>query len=261
MPTLIELDTLEETAALCRNLGLSFVELNMNLPMYQAEELDTVLLAELAREYGIYYTIHLDEAFNPCDFNSRVAEAYTQTALSTIEAAKELSVPVINMHHQEGIYFTLPDRKAFLFERYKEVYFESLRKFRDSCTAAIGSADIKICVENLFGWQKASFLLEGIDLLLESPNFALTLDIGHNAVTDAGDETAILHRGERLCHMHMHDAVAATQKNHLPLGEGELDILRYLGLAREHNCRVVLETKTVAGLRQSADKLREMGVL
>ena len=35
MPTLIELDDLEDAMKLCNELGLSFVELNMNLPQYQ----------------------------------------------------------------------------------------------------------------------------------------------------------------------------------------------------------------------------------
>ena len=39
MPVLLELDTLEQNAALCRELGLSFVELNMNLPQYQLGEM------------------------------------------------------------------------------------------------------------------------------------------------------------------------------------------------------------------------------
>ena len=32
MPTLIETNSLEECAALCKNLQLDFIELNMNLP-------------------------------------------------------------------------------------------------------------------------------------------------------------------------------------------------------------------------------------
>ena len=40
MPTLIEQETLEETVKLCKDLGLDFVELNMNLPQYQVEILE-----------------------------------------------------------------------------------------------------------------------------------------------------------------------------------------------------------------------------
>ena len=62
MPALIEIDSLEESAALCRELGLSFIELNMNFPEYQADRLEnTDSLIRLAEDAGIYYTIHLDE--------------------------------------------------------------------------------------------------------------------------------------------------------------------------------------------------------
>ena len=37
MPTLLELESFEQSAALCRALGLQFVELNANLPAFQAD--------------------------------------------------------------------------------------------------------------------------------------------------------------------------------------------------------------------------------
>ena len=55
MPTLVEVKSLEACASLCRELGLAFVEINMNLPEYQAERLDVAKLAEIADKYGIYY--------------------------------------------------------------------------------------------------------------------------------------------------------------------------------------------------------------
>lgn len=40
MPTLIELNRLEDTMKLCKKLNLDFFELNMNLPQFQIEYLD-----------------------------------------------------------------------------------------------------------------------------------------------------------------------------------------------------------------------------
>lgn len=114
MPTLIELKSLEACAALCKGLDLQFVELNMNLPEYQADRIDADAFAEIAQWYGIYYTIHLDENLNPCDFNEKVADAYTDTVLRTIELAKQLRIPVLNMHLSKGVYFTLPEKKVYL---------------------------------------------------------------------------------------------------------------------------------------------------
>ena len=74
MPTLIENRTLEDNVDLCRSLGLQFIELNMNFPEYQADQLEqTEHLLDLAREAGIYYTIHLDENLNIADFNRLVS--------------------------------------------------------------------------------------------------------------------------------------------------------------------------------------------
>ena len=53
MPSLIECSSLEENAILCRQLGLDFIELNMNLPAFGENRLeDTDYFQEIAREYG-----------------------------------------------------------------------------------------------------------------------------------------------------------------------------------------------------------------
>ena len=42
MPTLIENQTLEDNIALCKELDLCFLELNMNLPEYQVDRLENI---------------------------------------------------------------------------------------------------------------------------------------------------------------------------------------------------------------------------
>ena len=68
MPTLIENRTLKENAILCRELGLRFIELNMNFPEYRMDCLEQVSeLLGIAEQYRLYYTIHLDENLNIAD--------------------------------------------------------------------------------------------------------------------------------------------------------------------------------------------------
>ena len=253
MPSLIETKTLEECAALCAELGLDFVELNMNLPQYQIQVMDAERMKAAADQYGISYTIHLDENMNMADFNPLVAEAYRETVVRTIGLAKKLGIPVLNMHMPVGVYFTLPQGKVYLFEQYREQFLDKMRRFRDACEEAVGNSGVRICVENWFGytpWQT-----EALDLLLESPVFGLTFDVGHNYCKGGVDEPVILARQERLHHIHLHDVVEG--KDHRPLGTGELDKEKYLALAAECGCSVVLETKTVAGLRESVRWLRK----
>lgn len=252
MPTLIETNTLEGCAKLCAELELDFVELNMNMPQYQLDKIDVDYIKSIADKYCIYYTIHLDENLNVGDFNSYVAEAYLKTVVDTIEIAKQLGVRVVNMHMARGVYFTLPDRKVYLFSEYKEQYLKSIVAFRNMCETAISDADIKICIENCDGYE--DFQEEAIELLLKSDVFALTFDVGHNHCIGGTDEEFIMKHKDRLCHIHLHDAEG--KKNHLALGTGEMDIEKFISLANKHNCRVVLETKTVDGLKQSIEWLK-----
>ncbi len=252
MPTLIETKTLEDCAKLCAELGLDFIELNMNLPRYQLPKIDVEYFKSIADKYGIYYTIHLDENLNISDFNTYVAEAYLKTVADTIAIAKKLDMKVLKMHMAKGVYFTLPDRKVHLFSEYKEKYFKSIIDFRNMCESAIVENDIKICIENCDGYE--DFQKEALELLLESKVFALTFDVGHNHGIGGTDEDFIMKHKDHLNHIHLHDAQG--RKNHLALGTGEMNIEKYVNLAKEQNCRVVLETKTIEGLKQSVEWLK-----
>lgn len=249
MPTLIELPEAEDCARLCGELGLQFVELNMNMPHYQVNGMDVEELRRTAEKYHIYYTIHLDENLNVSDFNPYVSEAYSRTVQETIQIAEQLQVPILNMHLSQGVYFTLPDRKVYLFEEYRQQCLQTIKAFRDACEKSIGESGLKICVENSNGYS--SFQEQALEFLLDSPVFALTFDIGHNYCIGGRDEAVIARYRERLCHFHFHDA--ASGKDHLPLGTGEIDLQKYITMAQKSRGRVVLETKTVAGLRASAE--------
>lgn len=258
MPTLIENRNLEENAELCSELGLDFLELNMNMPMYQVDKIgDIHSLLELAERYGIYYTIHLDENLNVCDFNEAVAEAYLDTVRRTIQIAEELGCPVINMHMNKGVYFTLPDRKIYLFEQYREWYLEGIRRFRKICENVCKDAEVLISIENTDGFT--NFQREAVEYLLESRVFSLTWDVGHSYVDAMEDERFILEHEEKLAHFHMHDAIG--RRNHLALGTGEVDLAERFKAAGRNKCRCVLETKTVQALRESVAWMRRNGIM
>lgn len=252
MPTLLETKDIDACVALCKELSLDFIELNMNFPQYQTDTIDIEHYKELGRENNLFYTIHLEEALNVCGYNKEVTKAYLNTVMTTIEIAKQLEAPVLNMHMADGIYITLPSEKVYLFQQYKDLYLDKLKEFRDLCEQAIGDSDITICVENSGGYR--DFSREGIELLLESKRFALTFDLGHDHSIGGIDEPFIRKHKDRLQHMHFHDAVG--KNNHLAIGTGEINIKDKIALAKECNCRCVLETKTIAGLKESVDKLQ-----
>ena len=261
MPTLIENRTLQDNVSLCGRLGLRFVELNMNFPEYQTEELEkTDALLKAAEEAKIYYTIHLDENLNIADFNRLVTDAYLQTVRRAIAVAKKL-LPLrdaygnadqpltVNMHMHHGIFITLPDRKVQLYERDRDRYLENCRRFRDLCGEWIGSAPVRIAVENTDGFR--SYEQEAIGLFLENPCFGLTWDVGHSKASGEKDVPFLLSHEDRLVHFHIHDGTEQPPRNHLALGDGAIDLAGRLRLAEERGCRCVLETKTIDALTRS----------
>ena len=263
MPTLIENETLEDNISLCKKLGLSFIELNMNFPEYQIDKIEKVeRFYESAEEAGIYYTIHLDENLNVADFNPLVREAYLETVRRTIEVAKKFvelknkygnkQQPVtINMHMNHGIFITLPDKKVQMYERDFEVYMAAFQYFVKSCEEWIGDADIQIAIENTDGF--CEYEKRAIECMLERDCFVLTWDIGHSKATKEADVPFILSHKNKLKHFHIHDGKENPPKNHLALGDGEIDLVERIKVASECNARCVLETKTIEALKKSVE--------
>ncbi len=261
MPTLIENRTLEKNISLCKGLGLSFVELNMNFPEYQLDKIENVdFFYKKADEAGIYYTIHLDENLNVADFNPLVREAYLETVRRTIEVAKHFvelknrygnkeQALTINMHMHHGIYITLPDRKVQMYERDFDTYIKAYEQFIELCEAWIGDADIKIAIENTDGFR--DYEKKAIECMLESDYFVLTWDIGHSKATGEVDMPFVLAHKDKLRHFHIHDGREKPPKNHLALGDGEIALAERLATAKQCNARCVLETKTIEALKKS----------
>ena len=271
MPTLIENRTLADNVALCNDLGLKFIELNMNFPEYQLEQLEqTDELIRLAEGAGIYYTIHLDENLNIADFNPLVSAAYRETVRRAILTAKKL-LPLrdrfgdsrqpltLNMHMHHGIHITLPDRKVQMYDRDSDAYMRAFAAFRSLCEKWIEDSDVMIAVENTDGFR--SYEQRTIRYLLESPKFGLTWDIGHSRATKERDVPFLLEQEDRLIHFHIHDGTETPPRNHLALGDGEIDLPQRLAMAHRSNARCVLETKTVDALKRSVTWLRDHALL
>lgn len=270
MPTLIELNSLIENVELCTELTLDFIELNMNIPFCSVlghaekdnDELNKFIeeINLYKKKYNIYFTIHLDENFNFADINPYVRKAYLKTLKAVIDNAKKIDCPIINMHLNHGIYFTLPTEKVFLLEKYSNEYDISVNDFIKFCNFELSDSTIKICIENTDGWK--NFETYALKKILENKNLALTFDIGHSEAIGNLDKDFILQNISKLKHFHIHDGTlpdAKTNsygKNHLELGTGKIDLLSNLNLALKTNSRCVIETKTIQSLKNSVAYLK-----
>lgn len=87
----------------------------------------------------------------------------------------------------------------------------------------------------------------------------LTWDIGHSKGTGEIDVPFILGNKDKLSHFHIHDGRENPPKNHLALGDGEIDLIDRLNMAKVCNARCVLETKTIEALKKSVEWIKHCG--
>lgn len=257
MPTLVEFKSVEENVRLCHELGLDFIELNMNLPQFQPEVIDVDLLNRLKETYGVSYTIHLPEVMDMTQFNQRLRDAHVELFKDVIELAVKIDAKVLNMHMTPGIHFKLPDRKVDLYEVYHELYLDHFKSFVTSIGTYIEETGITLNIENT-GISDYAFIVEATNQLLETDFIKLTWDVGHDYVAKMIDWPLIHKHRLKVTHMHLHDARGL--KCHLGLFDGDIDIESCLSFASEVNASVVLETKTIEALKTSVQKLKERGL-
>lgn len=254
MPTLIELKGIEENIKLCRSLDLDFIELNMNLPEYQPEQIEVEKLKHFKEQYNIFYTIHLPEEFDIANFNSDINNAYEKVFSDTVAIAKQLECPILNMHMNAGVYFKLPGQRIYLYDKYFDEYMEKITEFKDFVEKLLSGSETILAIENT-GIYDRNYIKAAVDKLLVSDKIHLTWDIGHDHSSGNKDYNYLMENQNKLVHMHIHDAI--NENNHLPLFTGDINIQERMKIAQKHGCRCVIETKTVDGLIASVRSMRE----
>lgn len=254
MPTLIELESLEENVQLCKALNLDFLEINMNFPQFQLDKLDANVLNKLKEEYGIFFTFHLAEDIDVGHMNKNIRNTYVGEALNILTFMKSIESKILNMHMSKGIYVTLPAEKVFIYEKYEEEFLSHIQTFSNLISEVIGDDDQTVFIENT-GIGNIQYIRKAISQLLLNSNFKLTWDIGHDHASGLKDREFWEEHKTHIQHFHIHDAI--KESNHLTLYDGEIDIDEYLKMAEQSNATVVLETKTIEALRESVKRLNQ----
>lgn len=252
MPTLLELNSLNENVVLCQKLGLDFIEINFNVPEFQVDKMDPFDLVKITQETGIRFSMHLDEYLSITDPNEKISNAYINSVLESIEFAKKANIKRLTMHMLPGVVFTLPNEKIYVYQKYTDYYISRLKTFRDKVEAAIGDSGIKVCCENTEGFKP--YVRKGIEFLLQSDAFGLTYDCGHNKRYEYVDDDFIKAHQKDIQHMHFHDVLGKA--DHKPLGEGEIDLKAELAFANKyHDIDVVVELKSITALEKAIPDL------
>lgn len=258
MPFLLETPSIEDCCKLAQELDLKFVELNASFPQCQPEQLNVEKLRTLMDTYHVYFTLHMDEAFDPFSLNNAIRGVWLDQLQWCLAIAKELNMPTVNMHVMHGVYITLPTERVYLTARHTDAYALYGKQLAATVKYALLGSNTRLCIENTDGWQPHE--QNAIEQLLTLPNVGLTLDLGHMHCVNGYDEAFYQRHLDKLWHMHGHDA--AGKHPHLALGDGEIDLHTRFSLAEDCSARIVLETKSIEALKQSVAWIRrEMPVL
>ncbi|MCX7921019.1 MAG: sugar phosphate isomerase/epimerase [Clostridia bacterium] len=255
MPTLIQLQSLSDTVDLCKELGLEFIELNMNMPQYCPETLDPYRVGKLSNKSGMEFTLHLPEEIDLASFHYQIREGHLSRCKEALEWSAKAGVKLVNMHINSGVFFTLPDSKVWIYGKYETQFITNLIASLSELIELSQKHNIKLCFENAGNFH-LPHIENALDYLARREGFGLTWDTGHDAKSGYKERDILLRHRRKIAHMHLHDFDGIS--DHQVLFTGSINIKEMLAFAYSQNIRVVIETKTADALAKSISKLKEL---
>ncbi len=257
IPVLIGYQDLRPNLDLCKELGLDFVELNVNLPYSFPENINSRDLRTAIKD-GMRFSVHLHDELDLGSLQPSVRRGHLERCEEALRWGSRNGVFLINLHLNPGVYFTLPDRKVWVYERYLEEYVESLNESFTRLSSLAESLGIRICVENT-GHFALPFMRKAAASILDLPSVGLCWDIGHDGRSGMKEEDFMLSHIDKVWHMHFHDWDGKSD-HQIPFS-GQLDCERYLRLAEDNDMSVLVEVKTEEAVRSAIKLMRDRGCL
>lgn len=249
IPTLLEIPSLEDTIDLCLDLGLSIIEVNMTRPEFLPKSLHYQKVLDLSATHGIEFTLHLPEEMDLGTFHDPIRGAWIEYLSETIQWANDSGIELATMHLWNGIYYTMPDRKEWLYEHYQAEYLKRIIGAFETVFRRKPNG-FQLSIENC-----GNFHLPFINAVLDNIDIGLTWDVGHDAGAGYRDKPYLESRIDRICHVHLHDVLNGNAHRELFTGEVEID--RAIRFVMSNGLRAIVEVKTVDALCRSIERLRE----
>lgn len=243
MPQLYEYDTIEDNLKLAKELGLDFIELNLNFS-YCRNEMETKKVFGLLKKYNLEATLHF---YDEADFASydEVVEAYL-SLLNKYASLGKGYIKNINMHLIAGPVVTISGVKNYIYEKEYASYITRLINNFKKALKICNENGINMVIENT---DNIPVFMKKTYIDLYNAGFRFCYDIGHDFLSF--DIVYNINKQLNLPfdEFHIHDGT--RNKCHLSLGKGEIDIKKFKILADINNAYVVLEVKQKSDLIES----------
>lgn len=244
MPSLVEFNSILENVNFAKKNDLKFIELNMDLPYCQ-----NIKDSELLR-YDMEFTMHISEKINVAELNDNLRKLYLKEAIRQIKLGISNNIKKYNIHIDSGVYFTMPNGKFFLNEKYQNIYETNLNKSCRILNDIAKEYNVKINFENT---KIQKFTGAAIKIINNYENLGFTLDVGHNE-KNKNKAFPLLNETNKIRHIHLHDFDG--NNDHLTVGKGIIDFTKYSNVLKDNY--IVIEVKQATELEESIEYLRNL---
>jgi sugar phosphate isomerase/epimerase len=217
-----------------KQLGFDYTEIGIEepnaTPRILLEQKDEILSA-LARN-GMFALGHTAYWVGFGSSHEKVRAGWVNEALDMIQTASALGIPLLNFHFYSRLGMVGGT------ERSKETF---LRNFTDSMSelARFGAQNgVGLMLENVP--PQNGHPLESLacfsQVMASVPALKFHFDIAHAFIENRmkGVKEYLDAFSDRLVHIHMHDN-HGIQDEHLPLGEGKMDVRKVVKLLKEYS--------------------------
>lgn len=203
---------------------------------------------KLSPSYDLEYSIHAPLSdVNIGAINPRMREAALNEVLEALDIAHRMNIDLMTVHPGFMSPLAILDRDTAV-----QATKESLKAI-DARGRDLG---IRVALENMPEMPVSMAKVPG-ELLefMEGTELGVCFDIGHaNTVGNIPDFLSIK---ERFINMHVHDNVGDRDR-HMVIGEGNIDLRKWLGAFRPYRGRYVIEARELERSLVSRDRLQSI---
>jgi sugar phosphate isomerase/epimerase len=201
-------------------------------------------------DYGPSLSIHAPFMdLSPAAVDSKVRKATMERFSHVLDIAEVLRPKTIVFHSGYEKWKYALDVKLWI-----EKSLLTWRPLNERASAM----GVKIAVENIFEDEPSN-----LRLLMEhmgSDNFGVCFDTGHcNLFSKVPLEKWMRALASYIAELHLHDNDRSADQ-HLPMGEGTFEFVKFFGLLGRHDCVYTIEAHTPEHVLKSLEYLKARGI-
>ena len=251
MPQLYEYDNIEDNLKLAKELGLDFIELNLNFG-YCRKEMEQGTVKALLDKYNLKATLHFYDEADLASYDE-VVDAYL-VLLERYCKLGEDYIDSMNIHLIPGPVVTISGVKNYIYEKEYDEYIKRFIKNLNRAKEICNKHNIRMVIENT---DNIPSFTKRVYKDLYDAGFKFCYDIGHDHLSFDIVDSTLKKVPLEFQEFHFHDG-KDRKKCHLTLGEGEIDLKKFKALAIKHNAYINLEVKQASDLIKSVPYFRAL---